>query len=77
MPLISIKMYPGRTEEQKKQLALALVKTAVETLGTPETAFTVMFDEIAKEEWPEKVAQPEIEANAEKVYVRQGKLVKE
>ena len=51
MPLITISMYPGRTQEQKDQFAEAITKSAVDILKTKESHVIVVFDENPKENW--------------------------
>ena len=51
MPLITVSMYPGRTQEQKDQFAEAITKSAVEILKTKESHVIVVFDENPKENW--------------------------
>lgn len=51
MPLITISMYPGRTQEQKDQYAKEITKAAVNILKTKENHVIVVFDENPKENW--------------------------
>ena len=51
MPLITVSMYPGRTQEQKDEFARALTESAVEILGTKKEHVIVVFDENPKENW--------------------------
>ena len=51
MPLITVSMYPGRSQEQKDQYAKAITKAAVEILKTKENHVIVVFDENPKENW--------------------------
>lgn len=51
MPLITISMYPGRTQEQKDQYAKEITKAAVDILKTKENHVIVVFDENPKENW--------------------------
>ncbi len=51
MPLITISMYPGRTEEQKEEFAKAITRSAVEILKTKENHVIVVFEENPKENW--------------------------
>ena len=51
MPLITVSMYPGRTQEQKTDFAKAITKLAVEILKTKENHVIVVFDENPKENW--------------------------
>ncbi|MCL2548220.1 MAG: tautomerase family protein [Symbiobacteriaceae bacterium] len=76
MPLITVKMWPGRSEEQKKAAAEAILQAAVQAMGTPSTAFTIIIEDIPKEEWEETVVKPEIDPKEELVYIRQGVSVK-
>ena len=51
MPLITVSMYPGRTQEQKDEFAKAITKSAVEILKTKENHIIVLFEDIPKENW--------------------------
>ena len=51
MPLITVSMYPGRTEEQKDEYARAITRSAAEILKTKEEHVIVVFDENPKENW--------------------------
>lgn len=67
MPHISVKMMKGRTEEQKKALALALEKTLSETLGCSTTWVTVSIEDYNGEQWQE-VFKKEVTENKEHIY---------
>ena len=51
MPLITVSMYPGRTQQQKNDFAKSITKSAVEVLKTKEEHVIVVFDENQKENW--------------------------
>ena len=51
MPLITISMYPGRTQQQKDDFAKIITKSAVEILKTKEQDVIVVFKENPKENW--------------------------
>lgn len=51
MPLITVSMYPGRTEKQKEEFVKAVTKSAVEILKTKENHVIVVFEENPKENW--------------------------
>jgi len=51
MPLITVSMYPGRTQQQKDDFAKAITKSAAEILKTKEKHVIVVFDENPKENW--------------------------
>jgi Uncharacterized protein, 4-oxalocrotonate tautomerase homolog len=51
MPLITISMYPGRTQQQKDDFANTITKSAVEILKTKEKDVIVVFNENPKGNW--------------------------
>lgn len=51
MPLITVSMYPGRTPEQKAELAKAITKSAMEILKTKADHVVVVFEDNPKENW--------------------------
>lgn len=63
MPHIIIKLWPGKTREQKKELAEKFTQDMSETLGVPEKGITIAFDEVCREEWYDKVHVPLIDGN--------------
>ena len=68
MPHIVVKMYPGRTEEQKQRLTEAIVKAVTSTIGCAEGDVSVGIEEVAPEDWQEKVYKPEIAGKADTLY---------
>lgn len=57
MPNITVKMYPGRSEEEKKVLAEKLAETLLEVTGVPEAAVSVVIKDIPPEEWKREMAE--------------------
>ena len=57
MPHISIKLYPGRTEEVKQDLAEKTQAFLAETMKMEPKYFSVAIEEIEKEKWDEEVVQ--------------------
>lgn len=51
MPLVTVSMYPGRTQKQKDDFAQAVTDSAVEILKTKAEHVIVVFDENPKENW--------------------------
>lgn len=51
MPIIRVEMWPGRTHEQKAELAKAITEAVTRIVGAPPQATTIVFQEIAKEDW--------------------------
>ena len=68
MPHITLKMYQGRTEEQKKAVAKALSEALQNTLGCTEEHVSVSIYDYDPNEWGEKVFYPEIMADETHLY---------
>ena len=75
MPFIHVYAYSGRDMETKKKAAQAIVKAASEAMGAPETAFTVVYEDIEREVWEQNVAKPIIEPLRDKMLIDHGKNV--
>lgn len=75
MPFIHVRAYSGRDMETKKKAAMAMVKAASEAMGTPETAFTVAYEDIEREAWEKDVQKPIVEPLRDKILIDHGKLV--
>jgi 4-oxalocrotonate tautomerase len=68
MPYVNLKMYPGRTEEQKKEVARRIVQAVMEVCNIPDASqCPVVIEEVEREDWAALVA-PEIEAKAAQQY---------
>ena len=72
MPHIIVKLYPGRSEEQKVQLANEIAKVVVKTVKCEKKVVSVAFEEIDKNDWPEKVYKPDIMGKKENLYIEPG-----
>ena len=60
MPHVIIKLYPGRTDEQKTKLASEIVKDIVAIAKCEEKSISVAIEEVEPENWDEKVYKPDI-----------------
>ena len=64
MPYVNVKMYPGRSDEQKREVADRIVQALMEVCGVHDrAACAVVVEELSPEEYA-ATAQPEIEAKA-------------
>jgi ribosomal protein S18 acetylase RimI-like enzyme len=72
MPHVIVKLYPGRSEEQKKLLAREIVKNVREIAICEEKSISVAFEEVAPDDWAETVYQPDIIDNKENLVVTPG-----
>ena len=72
MPHVIVKLWPGKSEQQKMQLAQAIVKDVMHVLHYGAESVSVAIEEVASQEWAEKVYKPDILNNAEKLYKQPG-----
>ena len=72
MPHIIVKLWPGKSEQQKTRLAEAITKDVMNTLHYGEESVSVAFEEISAQEWAEKVYRPDIINHPEKLYKKPG-----
>ena len=72
MPHVIVKLYPGRSEEQKKKLANEIAKDVVAIAKCEERSVSVAFEEIEKEDWAEKVYKPYILNGKVSLYKEPG-----
>jgi len=72
MPHVIIKMYPGRSEEQKAKLAEKIVDDVVTIAKCEEKSVSVAFEEIKPEDWAENVYKPDILEKQDNLYKKPG-----
>ena len=72
MPHVIVKLWPGKSEQQKARLAEAITKDVMNTLNYGDEAVSVSFEEIQPQDWAEKVYRPDIIGNPEKLYKKPG-----
>jgi 4-oxalocrotonate tautomerase len=72
MPHVIVKMYPGRSEHQKTQLAEAIVKDVMAFAKVGDDAVSVAIEDVAPADWVEKVYKPDIIGQADNLYKKPG-----
>jgi 4-oxalocrotonate tautomerase len=72
MPHIIVKLWPGKSEKQKKQLAAQITQDVMDVLDYGDESVSVAFEEINARDWAEKVYRPDIESQPEKLYKKPG-----
>lgn len=72
MPHVVVKLWPGKSETQKRQLAERITKDVMAVLNYGEESVSVAMEEISADDWGEKVYKPEILGHAEKLYKKPG-----
>jgi len=72
MPHVIVKLWPGKSEEQKNRLADRITKDVMTVLDYGEESVSVAIEEVKPEDWAEKVYKPDIVKNPEKLYKKPG-----
>ena len=72
MPHIIVKLWPGKSEQQKKQLTAEIVKDVVNVLNYGEVSVSVAIEEVEPQDWVEKAYKSDIINNSEKIYKKPG-----
>lgn len=53
MPIVRVEMWPGRTRQQKADLAKAITDAVHDIAGAPPEATIVVFADVSKDDWAE------------------------
>ena len=72
MPHVIVKLWPGKSEKQKAQLAEAITKDVTDVLGYGEESVSVAMEEIEPQDWAEQVYKPDIVNKPEQLYKKPG-----
>lgn len=72
MPHVIVKLYPGRSEDQKKRLAQAITQDVVTIVQCDEKSVSVAFEEIDPDQWAERVYRPDILDRKQLLYKEPG-----
>lgn len=72
MPHIIVKLYPGKSQEQKFLIAEKLTEALIEAVGSARAAISVGVEEIDPADWEEKVGKPDIAGKRDRIYKMPG-----
>jgi 4-oxalocrotonate tautomerase len=72
MPHVIVKLWPGKSEQQKTRLAEAITRDVMRVLNYGDESVSVAFEEVEPEDWAEQVYRPDIASNPEKLYKKPG-----
>ena len=72
MPHVIVKLWPGKSEQQKQKLADGVRRAVMTSLGFGQDAVSVSLEEVNPAEWTEKVYKPDILGGAGKLYKQPG-----
>ena len=72
MPHVVVKLWPGKSEQQKNRLAEAIIKDVMDILHYGEESVSVAMEEVKSQDWVEKVYRPDIRNQWDKLYKKPG-----
>jgi len=77
MPHIIVKLYPGRSEEQKMKLVESITTAVSKSLNSDESSISIAIEEVPSEKWAKQVYKKDIIDNHENLYKEPGYRPKE
>lgn len=72
MPHIIVKLWPGKTEDQKQRLADKIAKDVMSVLSYGEESVSVAIQEVDVDQWAEEVYRPDILGHPKRIYKKPG-----
>ncbi len=72
MPHVIVKLWPGKSEQQKARLAEAITKDVMEILHYGDESVSVAMEEVKSQDWLEKVYKPDIQNKRNTLYKKPG-----
>jgi 4-oxalocrotonate tautomerase len=68
MPHVTVKLLPGRSKQQKVELARQIAKDVVRIANADEKSVSIAIEEVAAADWADKVYKPDIAGHWDKLY---------
>lgn len=72
MPHVIIKMMPGRTQEQKEEMAKEITNTIIRIAKCKATSVSIAIEEIKRKDWKKRVYIPYIVKKAKHLIQKPG-----
>jgi 4-oxalocrotonate tautomerase len=72
MPHVIVKLWPGKSEQQKNRIAEAITKNVMDILQYGEESVSVAMEEVKPQDWVERVYKPDIKRKLDKLYKKPG-----
>ena len=72
MPHVIVKLWPGKSERQKQELADKITRAMMQTLHYGEESVSVGVEEVPANEWMSRVYEPDIRAKPDTIYKKPG-----
>jgi len=72
MPHVIVKLWPGKSEEQKARLAEAITRDVMDILNYGEESVSIALEEVEPQDWTDKVYKPDIRDKWNTLYKTPG-----
>ena len=72
MPHVIVRLWPGKSEKQKTELAQRIAEDVMEVLKYGGESVSVAFEEVSARDWAEKVYKPDIVNKPQQLYKKPG-----
>ena len=72
MPHVVVKLWPGKSEQQKTRLAEEIAKAVMTILHYGEESVSIAIEEVQSQDWAERVYKPDIQQKWDKLYKKPG-----
>jgi 4-oxalocrotonate tautomerase len=72
MPHVIVKLYSGRSEQQKARIAEEVTKAIVASTQNAEGSISVSIEDVEPSDWTEKVYKPDIIGKPATLYKKPG-----
>ncbi len=72
MPHVIVKLWPGRTTEQKTDLSNKIIEALKTSLDATDSSISIAIEEVPEEKWKESVYDTEIAGKDELLYKKPG-----
>jgi 4-oxalocrotonate tautomerase len=72
MPHVIVKLWSGKSDNQKTRLAEEITKVVMTALNYGEESVSVAIEDVDPKDWTEKVHKPDILGKPGEIYKRPG-----
>ena len=72
MPHVIVKLQSGRSEQQKARIAEQVTRAVMATANCAEQSVSVSIEDVAPNDWTEKVYKPDIAGKPDTLYRKPG-----
>jgi len=72
MPHVAVKLYAGKSEEEKQRIAEAMTQALKDAIGSTAESVSVSIEDVQPSAWMDEVFEKDIVMNKHLLYKRPG-----